>query len=264
MKLFKHILPVAALALGLASNGKADLVIAAPAAFTNLTQAAIDGNGTPFFDNGSADSGNTPLCNIGSILSGLADPKTQCHEGGTRAVNEQLAKGNGIYDYLNDGAGANVNQFSIRSTYGGGSIYLEMELAGARAGNTLEIRRVGDNATLASFVGADTSGATKQIVGLNAGDEYYFWFNPGAGSGTVGPFSSNASATRFALFRVGQGRSADLNLNSFVLGIEDGLDFDYNDMVVSANVVPEPASIIILSSAVLGTLALVRRRRAQK
>jgi|GEM_PF-6823504 hypothetical protein len=267
MKLFNHILPVAALALGLASNGKADLVIAAPAEFTKLVAADIQGTagGTPFFDNDSTDEIGNAICNIGALLTGkTAISSANCFKADERAASQQLATGDDVYDYLHDGTGANVNTLKLKSTSGGGTIYLEMELGIAGTGNVLEIRKVGTDAVLATFIGSDVSGATKQIVGLNADEEYYFWFSGGPGSAAGGPWRSDTDATRFALFRVGQGSSTNLNVNTFVLAIEDGVDWDYNDMVITANVVPEPASVIVLSSAVLGTLALVRRRRAQK
>lgn len=271
MKMFTKIIPVAALALGLAPLGKADTVIAVTGGtptFTNVNQIDINKNGTPFFDGttNSDDNIGTANCSIGALLTGLtAINSANCIDANNRATNQQLLTGNGIYSYLNDGTGANVTSWTVDSAFGGGSIRLEMELAGARANNILEMRRVGDNALLATFLGGDASGSNKAVVGLNAGDDYYFRFiRPGGGGTDV---RTDVSASRFALFKVGQSRggsTTDMTINSYVLGIEDGNDWDYQDMVITANVVPEPASVIVLSSAVLGTLALVRRRRAQK
>jgi hypothetical protein len=263
MKLFRQILPVVALAGSFAVSAKADLVIANPAGavFTALgASGTFTNSGTPFFDNNSDDStdvSDATRCNIGSLLSGQTAIAT-CFDAANRAGMNNLAIGSGNYEYLNDGAGGNVNSFKLQSSQGFGEITLQLELAGARATNEFKIINLTTGNDVVHFIGSDASGSIKGFANLNVGDEYAFWFK----NNLNGISQSNTNASRFALFRVGGG--SGMNLSSFLVGIEDGTDNDFQDMILTANVVPEPASVVILSSAVIGTLALVRRRQQAK
>lgn len=76
--------------------------------------------------------------------------------------------------------------------------------------------------------------------------------------------SKNGGEQHFALF---QGASKGYGVESYWFGVEDlplkASDKDFNDAVVKVQAVPEPSSILLLGSSMVGTLGYLLRRRRQ-
>jgi hypothetical protein len=85
----------------------------------------------------------------------------------------------------------------------------------------------------------------------------YFWFMNDSLDYTAGTGLLDAGTQHFTVFS---------GTNSFYLGMEDTpaptSDFDYNDMIINVQAVPEPASIALMAGGI-GVLGVIRRRRAQ-
>ncbi len=255
MKLFKTLLPAVALSTVFIASGKADVVSVMPAgSFTNLVGPFSNGPATPFFNSSSDDNFDGQVCNIGAILVGQTDPTTCRNFAGAVGV----PVGPNLYQYLSNG-GANVDTLKVQSDFGANEFTLQFEMAGASNTNQFGIKNLTTGTVEVLFAGADTGLKTASAT-IKAGDEYAFWFkrDDGGANYTV---TSDVTAARFALFRLGHWDGGGMGMDRFVIGIEDGVDNDFQDMVIYGNVVPEPSSILMLSGAVLGTLALVRRRR---
>lgn len=115
----------------------------------------------------------------------------------------------------------------------------------------------------------DSIGLTRSISGLASGDALHFSLL--AQAQLIGdPAEQRASDETFDSFAAA--RLLDLGGGSFVLGFEEGLDADFNDMLflvsgattqapaAPTNDVPEPGSLALAAAALM--LAVTRRRRS--
>jgi hypothetical protein len=233
--------------------------------WTNLTAGSEAGGN--FFSNTSDDGTN---CNIGFLLTGATLPSGCLAEnvvGNLTGIPTNAT----AYSYLNNGLGGSAGNFDFTSDANAGSpshsVTLHLEIAGGRESNTFGYRLGGVDTLL---FGGPTANPVSATFTIPANSDFSFWFQ--AGGNTY--YSDGAGSARFALFRFGQGApvAADgTNLNAYVLGMEDGAlngrvgktygDEDFQDLIVSIQVVPEPATVSALAAAVLVTVAAVRRRR---
>jgi hypothetical protein len=232
--------------------------------WTNLTAGSEAGGN--FFSNTSDDGAN---CNVGYLLTGATNPNTCINVIGNLSG---IPTNGTTYSYLNNGSGGSAGAFDFTSdsivSSPSHAVTLHIEIAGRRDTNTFGYRLGGVDTTLFGGVTANPVSATFSIP---ANSDFSFWFQ--ANGNTY--YSDGAGSARFSLFRFAQTRtpeSADgTSLNAYVLGMEDGDlnsrtgkiygDEDFQDLVVSIQVVPEPGTVSALAAAVLVTVAAVRRRR---
>lgn len=269
MKFVKQSLALSVISAAFAVSSYADLVITTPGGgkFNDMpsnANFALGGYGTTFFDNRSDDNPTNfsgvdlKECNVGALLTGT-NPSTGDACKNSAGSLAGIPTADRTWQYLSSSTGT-ATAFEIQATPGtfGADLWLQIEFAGQKDNNVFGYYKNG-GPSVPLFSGADT-GIIKKNISLTPGDTYGFYLQPP--NGATEKRSGSTSELRFALFRPSYGApSSDLNVFNYVIGIEDGSDFDYQDMLVRIQVVPEPGSMLVLSGAVLGTLAIVRRRR---
>lgn len=269
MKVFKSLMPLALITMATAFNGQADVVLTG-GTFVNLT-GPFNGAGTTFFDNVSDDNlylddartQKVAECNIGALLTGQT-VETNCKERiGSLAG---LPTGNTTWQYLQ--SGGSYTPWTIQAGLGttAANTTLLIEFAGRRDVNEFGYYKLVNGVPVDTILySGATSGQAPSSFSLNLNDIYGFYiktpeFEPDDNISKWRSGSNNQN--RVQIFRPNYGTSgSDLAVTSFLIAFEDGSDYDFQDGLIFATVVPEPASIVVLSGAVLGTLALVRRRR---
>lgn len=212
---------------------------AAPAQAQWSTGFTPDNNtngGVEFWDNRSTD-GRT--CNIGYVVTGVAG------SAGNACANQRPAA---WLPY----AGPAMNDFLLSSTFSffGGSVTF-----GSVGGDIAGLNRdwgfwesVG--AGPKTFTNINTAAVLPVTYDFDASTQWGFWVN----TGTVRTSDVDA---QFALFRGAN--------NQYVIGFEDvdlmGSDMDFQDMIVSATIVPEPSSVMLVMGGLLGLAGVARRRK---
>jgi hypothetical protein len=255
MKNVNSILLRATCLAALAVSSYADTVLVTGAGSATSLAAGVATNNAPgpFFDNLSED-GRT--CNIGYVLTGQS-PFTV---GGTPCAQVNgditgLPVGDDVWSYWSNG-GSVLDGFAIQAdAFGNGSAAtLLIEIAGGVNANGFGIRSNGVDTELFPQVSGHPVSAFI-TVGPNQVFDFYHQTDGGR-------FYSNTAgdASRFALFTRNSATSGNGTME-YLIGIEDGSDADYQDMIIRITVVPEPATVTALGAAVLATIVTVRRRR---
>ena len=206
-----------------------------------------------YWDNGSYD-GTIGTMNVGYCLTGTGE-----------CAGQIASPPGNIPFWSGDGAGAaDMSMFFQSTAPGVDASALKIEIAGNAGINVFgwfETNSTGSivGALHTIFTGPDSNGA----VAVFTPTTYYGLYFQGENGNTfysVAGLGSDPNYQHFAVFDGGNG--------GFWIGMEDlpfshPTDFDYNDMIVSITPVPEPTTLVMFGSGLLG-LASALRRKLQK
>jgi len=259
--MFKRVVLVAAVALlFVPSIVMADSVLGGG---TWLSGWVPNNTGNPYWANPSFDP-NSTAANVG-----------YCMTGGVGCTMIGGAPGALPTYVANTTTGAAVTNFWFSNALVSSPVgaTLQVEVAGLASGNTFGWVAtdafgaiVGPLNTL--FPGPAGAG-TAVTFSLGSATHYAFWLTSGQGytffttsSANLDPFGNPLGTNKqhFALFAPNTN-----NINTvFYLGIEDlpftAADKDYNDMVVKITHVPEPGTLALFGTGLLGIAGVIRRR----
>lgn len=256
-----------------------------------LTGTLNNGGGAAAYWNSDTADSKTQCANIGCFVT----KQSYFGVGGTGELLGANSPNWSAPAYLGNDDGTAVNDFYFQGTQGGTSI--KAEVAGLSGSNWIgwydRSKNVADLTASdigVIFRGSDATGATTTFSPTSS---YGLWFLSGYSSANTpaaiatanngvlnalqtstsakftqsGKNGSSAGTTNqyFSVFAQNSSAAQVVPVTYFV-GVEDvnfanGADKDYNDLVLSLTVVPEPGFYGILSLGVVG-LGLARRRRS--
>ena len=213
------------------------------------TSSNLDQDGKPYWDNGSWDGANK---NIGYCLTGSC---------GMPDAPGAIP----FWGASNDaGGGYDPNFFFVRDSSLSNAA-LMIEIAGFASGNIFGwfetnvdgTKVIGQGQPI--FYGANDQGDTAQF----APTPYYGFYLTTPEGNTFytlsAAFGNDQGKQHFAVFS-GPGESYWLGMEDLKFGNCYSSDKDYNDMVVYVAPVPEPATLTLFGTGLIGLAGLVRRR----
>jgi hypothetical protein len=192
-------------------------------------------SGTPFWNNASSDGAQR---NIGYYLS-----NTGFFAGGTA--------GPGAIQYYGNGPAA-VNSFSFGHLGGGDSAAMKLEIAGNAGSNAFGwFDTTIPFSPHQLFAGGNVAGDAA-IFTPTASYAFYL-------QGPGGTFLTTTAGDQFAVFQ--EAGSGPYWIGMEDIGLRNGSDKDYNDMVVkiAGTAVPEPMTLLFLGGCLLGTGIISRK-----
>ena len=255
-------------------NGSAGNGFITPVTPTATGQSAANitnpnkNNGTAYWDNQSLD-GTTGLgCNIGFIVT-KSPTITSCsniNPGGTGlGVDDPAAT---AY-WGNLGPGTSTGNydpsFTISASNQPATAEFEISFAGYQTGDTFGYYDVTTAGPLVPLFTAGIATDTTALVTIPVGDQIGFYLTNLVGTTFR---STDGGVQHFALFQADN--------RNFYIGAEDGgatgigggglspTDYDYNDVVAHISQVPEPGTLPVLVTGLMGMALIVRRRMTAK
>jgi hypothetical protein len=222
----------------------------------------LDQDGKPYWDNGSWDGSNK---NIGYCLTGTGNCSMPDAPGAIPFWGAKFYSVASPGHSADTGGGFDPNFFFAKDTPGS-TAALKIEIAGFANSNTFGWFETDSAGTLLGaqhelFSGPQGAGAVATFTPTS----YYGFYLTTPQGNTFYTLSSASTGEddkgyqHFAVFG-GPGESYWLGMEDLKFGRCNSSDKDYNDMVVYVAPVPEPATLTLFGTGLIGLAALVRRR----